>query len=365
MTDPRPRPLLMDRIARASARIDPGLSDRDFERLTAGAHRRRRGRTVKRVIAVAGAIGVSLFALFALRAPRTASTIATGAGSSPTVRPVASAAREAPSPSPTLRLADGSSAAPLEPGSTLTLVEESSRRVAVDLGRGRARFDVVPAPARSFSVRAGDVTVFVVGTVFTVERVADRVGVAVERGRVRVDWGLGRRQLDAGESGWFPPLVVGMTRTTRDPTAAKARAHPPRLTDGVSSPATKEAETAEALLVAADAARLGGHADEGAALLRQFLADHGGDARAPLAAFTLGRVLLIELGQPREAAAAFSRVRTLAPRGPFAEDALAREVEAWKAAGDAAQARTRARQYLRLYPGGLRAEAVRSLGDLE
>jgi transmembrane sensor len=266
---------------------------------------------------------------------------------------------------PTLRLTDGSSAVPLEPGSTLKLVEESSRRVAVDLGRGRARFDVVPAPARSFSVRAGDVTVIVVGTVFTVERIADRVGVAVERGRVRVDWGLGTRQLDAGDSGWFPPLVVGIDPTTRDLTAAKARAHPPRPADKVSLPEVNTGENAEALLVAADAARLRGHADEGAALLRQFLRDHRGDARAPLAAFTLGRVLLIELGQPRQAAAAFAQVRTLAPRGPFAEDALAREAEAWKSAGDAAQSRVRAQEYLRLYPGGLRAEAMRSLGGLE
>jgi hypothetical protein len=53
------------------------------------------------------------------------------------------------------------------------------------------------------------------------------------------------------------------------------------------------------------------------------------DPRAPLAAFTLGRVLLRELARPREAAAAFAQARALAPRGPFVEDALAREVEAW------------------------------------
>ncbi len=92
-------------------------------------------------------------------------------------------------------------------------------------------------------------------------------------------------------------------------------------------------ETAESLLAAADAARLQGRAQEGAALLRRILNNHRSDPRAPLAAFTLGRVLLMELGQPRQAAAAFADARALAPGGPFAEDALAREVEAWAKAG--------------------------------
>jgi transmembrane sensor len=264
-----------------------------------------------------------------------------------------------------LRLADGSSALPLDPATALTLVEESANRVAVDLGRGRARFEVVPARERSFAVRAGDVTVVVVGTLFTVERIADRVGVAVERGRVRVDWGIGTRQLDGGESGWFPPLVVGTTSAPRDVAVPRPHAHSRQPVDRSTHAETEPKPTAEALLAAADTARLRGHANEGAALLRRLLDEYPADPRAPLAAFTLGRVLLIELRQPREAAAAFARVRTLAPGGPFAEDALAREVEAWKSAGDGARADARAREYLRLYPGGRRAEGVRSLGGIE
>jgi transmembrane sensor len=76
-------------------------------------------------------------------------------------------------------------------------------------------------------------------------------------------------------------------------------------------------------------------------------------------------VLLMELGQPREAAAAFAEVRTLAPGTEFAEDALAREVEAWKRAGDQGSARARAQEYIRLYPKGLRAEAVKAFGGIE
>jgi transmembrane sensor len=95
------------------------------------------------------------------------------------------------------------------------------------------------------------------------------------------------------------------------------------------------------------------------------LREHAADARAPLAAFTLGRVLLTELHRPREAAAAFASARALAPSGAFAEDALAREVEAWAKAGEVAQARARAEEYLRLYSRGRRADVVKVLGGLE
>ena len=116
------------------------------------------------------------------------------------------------------------------------------------------------------------------------------------------------------------------------------------------------------LLAAADAARLDGRPADGAALLRRLLREHRNDPRAPLAAFTLGRVLLKELDRPRQAAAAFADARALAPRGPFAEDALAREVEAWRAAGETDEAATRAQDYLRRYPNGRRAAAMRAAG---
>ena len=73
----------------------------------------------------------------------------------------------------------------------------------------------------------------------------------------------------------------------------------------------------------------------------------------------------MELGRPREAAAAFAEARSLAPQGPFAEDALAREVEALQKAGASGEARERARDYLRLYPGGRRASAIKAFGGDE
>jgi transmembrane sensor len=119
------------------------------------------------------------------------------------------------------------------------------------------------------------------------------------------------------------------------------------------------------LLLAADVARLSKHPGEGAGYLRKILDKHRSDPRAALAAFTLGRVLLDQLGQPREAAGAFTLARTLAPSGALAEDALAREVEAWSRAGDASAARSSARDYLERFPGGRRASSVRKFGGVD
>jgi tetratricopeptide (TPR) repeat protein len=145
-----------------------------------------------------------------------------------------------------------------------------------------------------------------------------------------------------------------------------ARAWSPNLAAReVSQGQVVPAATAEDLLAAADAARSAGRRSESVAFLRRLLSQHRDDARAPLAAFTLGRILLMELAQPGEAALAFAEVRALAPAGPFAEDALAREAEAWNKAGDPGKAAERAREYLRLYPYGRRAGSLQGLTGIK
>ena len=122
-------------------------------------------------------------------------------------------------------------------------------------------------------------------------------------------------------------------------------------------------ETGE-LLLAADVARLSGHPDAAVAPLQQVLMAHGSDARAPLAAFTLGRVLLDDLGRPREAATAFETARTLAPASHLSEDALARQVEAAFRAQDP-RARELAERFVKDFPTSPRVKAVRYFGGLE
>jgi transmembrane sensor len=276
-----------------------------------------------------------------------------------------------------MRFADGSTAIPSEGHqASLAVVDDTPKRVVVALARGGARFDVVPRQERVFSVRVGDVTISVLGTAFSVERVADRVGVTVTRGAVLVDWGIGARRLAAGDEGWFPPLVVspstGEEHAKETPKRAPPVRHGGALSDVMpprpaarneSSPppddtGEREADGAMKLFADADQARLARRFEDGAALLRRLLREYPSDQRAPIAAFSLGRVLLGELARPAEAARAFEQARALAPDGPLAEDALAREAEAWSRAGDSYRARARAAEYLRAYPNGRRAAAV-------
>jgi transmembrane sensor len=117
------------------------------------------------------------------------------------------------------------------------------------------------------------------------------------------------------------------------------------------------------LLLAADAARLSGHPAEAVPYLERVLRGHSRDPRVGLAAFTLGRVLLDELGRPGEAVDAFALARSSG--GPLAEDALARQVEAVSRAGDVTRSRELALLYQRLYPNGRRTKAVSRFGGLD
>jgi transmembrane sensor len=114
-------------------------------------------------------------------------------------------------------------------------------------------------------------------------------------------------------------------------------------------------------MLAADVARLSAHPEEAVKPLRAVCDRHAGDRRAPVAAFTLGRVLLDDLGRPAEAAAAFKKARALWQEGPLAEDALAREADAWDRAGRAEPARAAATEYVERYPQGRHQVSMRNI----
>jgi transmembrane sensor len=359
---------LMRRIASAGARMDPGLSGRDVERLVAGARQLRQHRRARRVAFAAGAACSLALLLVAMahRGPRSSHPELTA---EPKPDLVAQPQARSPLANSVVRLADGSTAFALDPATQIAVAEDKNDRVELVLTRGRGRFDVKPRPSRTFAVHVGRVTVTALGTVFTVERVADRVGVAVESGTVRVDWGVGSALLEENNSGWYPPLVISGLgdRTTSQESARSPSSSPPLALPRQSSasPIAGKTESAADLLLAADKARISGHAEQAAELLRKLLREHRNDARAPLAAFTLGRMLLMELARPLEAAAVFAEARRLSPGGPFAEDALAREVEAFSKAGVPMQAHARAEEYLRLYPKGRRAAIVGAMGGIK
>jgi transmembrane sensor len=267
------------------------------------------------------------------------------------------------------RLHDGSLAIAIGRASRVRVEEDGGTRIRARVEQGRGRFEVTKNPARQFRVEAGSVAVTALGTVFTVALESGRVAVAVGEGRVRVDWPQGSGELTAGTRALFPPEAP----VSAEPPAARRTERPPvRPTWVALARERKYAESyallehtppppawsADELMMAADAARLSGHVRDAVPYLERILREHRGDVRAAQAAFILGKVLLSMLDQPAAAAARFAEARALAPASPLAEDALAREVEAWARAGDAERARARALEYLRVYPAGARRDAV-------
>ena len=310
-----------------------------------------------------------------------------------------------------LRLADGSSVALLEPQTDVAVEHVDEHLVALQLRAGRARFEVTPRTERVFRVRTAEVTVEVLGTIFEVEQRDKRTRVQVTRGRVAVLWDDRREVLGAGDEGLFPPVAeasaflgslargrdsaqaatpVGARAETRTSSgaakakrSARAEARDERSEEQSTSwrdhaeggdfktafpllPQTDTLSTMSVadLMLAADAARLSGHPRAALPFLTRVVEAHPEDARAPLAAFTLGSVLMHQLGLPREAEAAYATARATTQSVALAQDALARQVEAASRAGDEALARRLARAYLEQYPEGRRVNAVRRFGRL-
>jgi transmembrane sensor len=348
--------------------LEAELSDHDVERLVRGGLERRQRRRVRRTLLTGLVVGAMSTAIAVLFLPWAGSRVF-GPSSAPVVRTGSSRPVVEKPPAPeALSLSDQSRVVPLARDTQFAVEEDAPERVRLRLERGRARFEVTPRPLRYFSVRTGNVTVSVVGTTFAVEVVADRVGVSVEHGAVEVDWGVGRKRLLANESGWFPPLVMsGQSQGTEpeDEEPSSEGSVKPSPSAPSAGPARGPALSARQLLAEVDAARSSGQPERAVEILREILREHPSDPRAPLAAFTLGRMLLNELGRPREAAAAFHEVRKKGSSGQFAEDALAREVEAWSRAAEPARARALAGLYLERYPSGRHARRVRALSGLQ
>ena len=93
---------------------------------------------------------------------------------------------------------------------------------------------------------------------------------------------------------------------------------------------------------------------------RGLIAKYPHNWRVSTAAFIWARV---EQARGRHAAAAkaYALYRRRSPSGPLAEDALAGEARARKAAGQTSLARRLARSYLKKYPRGTHAKAMRSV----
>jgi transmembrane sensor len=263
----------------------------------------------------------------------------------------------------------------------------------LELEKDSARFDVAPQGGRLVRISAGDVEVEVIGTAFVVTKGEREVSVAVTEGRVRVRHGEREALLVAGESGTWPvrmalvvPSAEPVPNDVKEPVVAEAPPAPVRAVpkrrpgSGAWRALAEQGDYGGAwtalqgegqpddeppdLLRAADVARLSGHPAEALPPLRRILSRFPGDPRASLAAFTLGRVLLDDLGNPREAADAFLQAWALGPKSPLAPSAGARAVEALARAGDEAAAREAAERFVREFPQSSRVDAVKRWGKV-
>lgn len=391
----------MDRLARelelAADELTAEWNDERSARLLDGTHRLGKKRAAQRaarvsVAAIAAAVTVGWFSL---------------RGPTPQDHDFASTDGQGEERSNhTLRLADGSRAELVGTQSELEITHNTKDRVGLSLVAGRAHFEVVHDPLRSFVVEARPYRVEVIGTVFDVERDGREVSVGVTRGKVRVYGPRGAEDVVAGQIKRWPAVVAAPSApaalpepapapaveeepAAQDTTAEEHAARPrPRATkrgtgaalaswrslsqsgqydaafDALQRTNGVENDPA-ALMDAADAARLSGHAQSAVQYLVRVVNEHKASPVAPLAAFTLGRVYLDKLGQPDKAADAFQTARALAPNGSLAQDALAREVEALSKGGNAQKAYVRAREYMSQYPNGRRLRAVQLYGGIE
>lgn len=260
-----------------------------------------------------------------------------------------------------MALADGSEAV-LHPDAAIVVEEQEPRRVSIAQQRGRVRYSVKPNPAREFSVKAGDATVRVRGTIFTVALSDDAVEVSVERGRIEVERDGARRDVNAGES------VRLSSPRAPDAPASGDGAHGADAPAASSAPSPSEPQarprqtSAVDLLAQADAARAAQKPAEAASALEAFVTAYPHDTRVPSALFSLGRVERSR-GREAQAARAFERCLQAAPRGPLAEDALAEAASSYAAAGMTERATTQARAYLDRYPAGSRVAQMKAIAN--
>lgn len=309
----------------------------------------RRAAKVAPVVVLVAALVLVVRAWIGVPGP-VATPMAASTAVSPTVVVAPLALADGAALPPVIAADESTALVPLADGSRLEIGEHTrltpkagpAERVELSLERGKTTFDVKPGGPRMWVVDAGPVIVRVLGTRFTVARDGEAVRVMVERGKVQVEGGGATTILVAGQE-WknhATPASTPVVTKPQDPRPA---------------PAVRDA------MDRADELRRTGRAREAVSVLRGIV--DSGDARAPLAAFTLGKIHAEDLGDAGSAARWFERALALGLPAGLDEEACARAVESWSRAGARAEA-TRARErYETRFPGGRHLARVRTWAE--
>lgn len=301
----------------------------------------------------------------------------------------------------TLSFDDGSSIQ-MNQGAALSVLNNEGSSFITKLNEGRARFSVQPGGPRRWVIEAGDVSVEVVGTVFTVERDARGTSVSVERGTVivngnvpngavtltrgmRIESHRPERARDSSQPG-SSPAEQPSSEKQASPEAQPDAVSPANTSPGISlSDLEDEApDDQSAVHPQLDQAQDStAHPrkvpdtqedDLGALLTQGDTARRQGDLQAAAEAYAAA-AKLASPGDPRGAMASLSFAKVAAdpaavmsvlkkglPAMPpsLREPALARLVRACQRAGRPEEAATFANQYIKEFPTGPRLKLVRS-----
>lgn len=258
-------------------------------------------------------------------------------------------------------LEDGSKVT-LAPRSRVAMKETHSDDVALNLEEGRVACQVAKNKEREFSVSAGDVTVRVIGTTFSVERLSlgteEKVTVEVTEGVVEVEGPDGViKRLGAGES-WSVRLSAEGVRTAAQDVEAPALPEGAEKATSATRPAPTKVPERD-LFAEARAKRNAGDAAGAAELYQSFLHKFPKDGRSGVAALELGRLRMDQLGDPAGAIAPLTQAAK-GVGGGLGDDALARLVRAHAALGQTAACKNARARYLENYPQGVHVERVRT-----
>jgi len=233
----------------------------------------------------------------------------------------------------------------IEAGSdtSVEVATDAAGGVTLSLARGTIDCDVAPRHGRPFRVIAGDVTVEVVGTRFTVAR-TPAVQVDVAHGKVRVS-ANGRDAFVAAGERWPavaaaplapPPPVVPVEPPA--PAPPPAAAEPPRPAIASSHDAFAAAQRLEA-----------GDWTQAARAYRAI--SRGTDRWAALALYSLAELDAAH-EHPGDALPLLDDYQRRFPKGASAEDAAWLRVEVLRALGRTGDARAAAAAYLVRFPAG-------------
>lgn len=293
-----------------------------------------------------------------------------------------------------LTFADGSSLS-LAAGGKLRVDKASRKAVVVRLSSGRLDAAVTHGTALRWRFDADRYSVHIVGTKFAITTDAHGVGVDVTEGAIRISVpGAADVSVVAGQRfiGHDGAYRVEAQHVEAPPTPPEPASPPPRVVENHPIPKptptgdwrkqlahgqydsaiatvkrlglseVTSAANARELTELADAARLardGETAKQVFDSLRQRFPKSRETKRVP---FLLGRVAMELDHEPRAAAKQFAAYISADPNGELVEEAFGREMEAWRAAGDAVSAKQTAVRYLERFPEGAYAALAHALG---